>query len=67
MTSPAPVSAGVIRRGMGILGVAVKEQPKIFALSAAGSALFGLTTIAQAYVFGRITEKVIVPSRWALT
>jgi len=56
------VTAGVIRRGIGILWVAVKEQPRIFAISAVGSALFGITTIAQAYVFGRITEKVIVPS-----
>jgi ABC-type multidrug transport system fused ATPase/permease subunit len=56
------VTAGVIRRGIGILWVAVKEEPRIFAISAVGSGLFGLMTIAQAYVFGRITEKVIVPS-----
>src|SRR5919112_4832497 len=58
----AQVSGHVIRRGLGVLWVAVKEQPRIFAVSAIGSALFGLMTIAQAYVFGRITEKVIVPS-----
>jgi ATP-binding cassette subfamily B protein len=57
-----PVTAGVIRRGLGILWVAVKEQPRIFAISAVGSGLFGVMTIAQAYVFGRITERVIVPS-----
>jgi ATP-binding cassette subfamily B protein len=62
VSSPAPVAAGVIRRGFGVLWVAVKEEPRIFGLSAAGSGLFGLMTIAQAYVFGRITEKVIVPS-----
>jgi ABC-type multidrug transport system fused ATPase/permease subunit len=56
------VTAGVIRRGFGVLWVAVKEQPRIFAISAVGSALFGVMTIAQAYVFGRITERVIVPS-----
>ena len=66
MTTATPaderVSGNVIRRGLGVLWVAVKEQPRIFAVSALGSALFGLMTIAQAYVFGRITEKVIVPS-----
>jgi hypothetical protein len=31
-------------------------------VSAVGSALFALTTIAQAYVFGAITSRVIVPS-----
>ncbi len=57
-----PVPRGVIRRGLGVLWQAVKEEPRIFAISAVGSALFALTTIAQAYVFGAITEQVIVPS-----
>ena len=52
----------MIRRGFGVLGVAVREQPTIFAVSAVGSALFALTTIAQAYVFGAVTDRVIVPS-----
>ena len=55
-------STGVIRRGLGILWIAVKEEPRIFALSALGSALFGGMTIAQAYVFGHITSTVIEPS-----
>ena len=45
-----------------MLGVAVREEPRIFAVAAVGSALFALTTIAQAYVFGAITDRVIVPS-----
>ncbi len=52
----------VIRRGLGVLWLAVKEEPRIFALSALGSALFGGMTIAQAYVFGYVTSEVIVPS-----
>src|ERR687889_2554176 len=58
----AQVSGHVIRRGLGVLWVAVKEEPRVFAVSAVGSALFGLMTIAQAYVFGAVTQKVIVPS-----
>ncbi len=54
--------ARTIRRGLGVLWVACKEEPRIFAVSVIGSALFGLTTIGQAYVFGRITDDVIVPS-----
>jgi ATP-binding cassette subfamily B protein len=64
VTGHAPVQtvpSGVIRRGLGVLWQAVKEEPRIFAISAVGSALFALTTIAQAYVFGAITERVIVP------
>ena len=54
--------SGVIGRGLGILWVAVREEPRIFAIATVGSALFAFTTIAQAYVFGAITERVIVPS-----
>lgn len=57
-----PDTRRVLRRGFGVLWVAVLEEKKIFALSALGSALFGLTTIGQAYVFGWITSTVIVPS-----
>ena len=45
-----------------MLWVAVKEEPRVFTVSALGSALFAITTIAQAYVFGAITKDVIVPS-----
>ncbi|TAL13404.1 MAG: ABC transporter ATP-binding protein, partial [Frankiales bacterium] len=62
MTVPQPVPARVIRRGLGVLWEAVKQEPRIFAISAVGSALFAFTTIGQAYVFGAITEQVIVPS-----
>ncbi len=65
MPDPATVlkvPSGVIRRGLGVLWVGVKEQPRIFAISAVGSVLFAFTTIGQAYVFGAITERVIVPS-----
>ena len=63
MTAQAlPLPSRVLRRGMWVLWQAVKEQPRIFAISAVGSALFAFTTIAQAYVFGAITERVIVPS-----
>lgn len=53
---------GVIRRGFGVLWIAVKEEPRVFAVSAVGSAVFGGMTIAQAYVFGHITSTVIEPS-----
>jgi ATP-binding cassette subfamily B protein len=61
--TPAPTRPpGVIRRGLGVLWVAVKEEPRIFAFSVLGSALFGGMTIAQAYVFGHITSTVIQPA-----
>ena len=54
--------AGVLRRGFGVLAVAVREEPRIFAVSVLGSGLFGAMTIAQAYVFGHVTSTVIEPS-----
>jgi hypothetical protein len=51
------VPRGVIRRGLGVLWQAVKEEPRIFAISTVGSGLFALTTIGQAYVFGAITSR----------
>ncbi len=47
---------------MAVLWQGCREQPRIFALATVGSALFAFTTIGQAYVFGAITERVIVPS-----
>jgi ATP-binding cassette subfamily B protein len=59
--SPAP-ARGVIRRGLGILWLAVKLEPRIFAMSAVGSALFAAMIIGQAYAFGYITSEIIAPS-----
>ena len=59
--SAPPVPKGVITRGLGILWLAVKEEPRIFTISAIGSALFGAMTIGQAYAFGYITSHVIEP------
>jgi ATP-binding cassette subfamily B protein len=58
----APKNKSVIRRGLGVLWLGVREEPRIFAISAVGSALFGAMTIGQAYVFGYITSDVIAPS-----
>ena len=55
-------SKGVIRRGFGVLGVAIRMEPRIFALSTLGSALFGGMTIGQAYAFGYLTSKVVKPA-----
>jgi ATP-binding cassette subfamily B protein len=56
------IGRGVLRRGVGILWLAVKEEPRIFALAAGGSALFGAMTIAQAYAFGYITSEIVAPA-----
>jgi ABC-type multidrug transport system fused ATPase/permease subunit len=52
----------VIRRGLRILGLPVREEPRLFALSVLGSGLFGLATVASSYVLGEVTQHVIVPA-----
>lgn len=57
-----PDAQKVTRRGLGILWDSVRQEPRIFTVSAVGSFVFALATIAQAYVFGSITDEVIVES-----
>jgi ABC-type multidrug transport system fused ATPase/permease subunit len=52
----------VLWRGLRILWGSVKEEPRIFAIAAVGSSLFGFSTIGAAYVVGWITGHVIVPA-----
>ncbi len=60
-----PLSAGspaVIRKGLSIIGVAIREEPRSFAAAVAGSALFGLMTVASSVVLGEVTDRVLLPS-----
>ena len=56
------VRTDVVRRGLRILWISVREEPRIFAISVVGSAIFGLMTVGSAYVLGAITGRVIVPA-----
>jgi ABC-type multidrug transport system fused ATPase/permease subunit len=56
------MSQASLRRGFAVLAVAIREQRLIFALSTLGSLLFGALTVADAWVLGWATNKVIIPS-----
>jgi ATP-binding cassette subfamily B protein len=56
------VRTDVLRRGLGVLWVAVRHEPRIFAVSVLGSALFGVMTVASAYVIGRVIGDVVEPA-----
>ncbi|SDZ08584.1 ABC-type multidrug transport system, ATPase and permease component [Micromonospora pattaloongensis] len=49
-------------RGLRVLGRAIREEPKIFAVAVGGSVLFGLLTIGSAYLVGAIVGDVVVPA-----
>ncbi|HEX2355967.1 MAG TPA: ABC transporter ATP-binding protein [Micromonosporaceae bacterium] len=55
-------SRDVLGRGLRVLGHAIREQPRIFAVAVAGSVLFGGLTIASAYVFGAVIGEIAIPS-----
>ncbi|MGW0432658.1 ABC transporter ATP-binding protein [Micromonospora sp. NPDC003197] len=52
----------VLVRGIRILGRAIREEPRIFAVGVAGSVVFGLMIIASAYVVGAVVGEVAVPA-----
>jgi ABC-type multidrug transport system fused ATPase/permease subunit len=52
----------VLLKGLRVLGRAIRDEPRIFAVSVAGSTLFSLLTIATAYVAGDIVGDVVVPA-----
>ena len=52
----------MLSRGLRILGVAVREEPRIFAIAVTGSAVYALMTVGSAVVLGRITDRVILPA-----
>lgn len=52
----------ITRRGFGLLGRGIKEQPLLFWISVLGSILFGFMTVADARVLGWATDHVIRPS-----
>jgi len=54
--------SAVLRRGLGVLGVAVREEPRIFAVAVGASAVYGVMTVGTAWVLGRVTDQVVVPA-----
>ena len=51
-----------LREGFRVLARAVREEPVMFGVAVAGSALYGVMTGLSATVIGRVTDEVIVPA-----
>jgi ATP-binding cassette, subfamily B, bacterial len=58
----APLDRSVLWRGFGVLGRAVREEPRVFTVAAVGSAIYGMMIVATAWVIGAVTDRVIVPA-----
>ncbi len=53
---------GSTRAGFAVLGVAIRREPRVFAVSTIGSVLFGALTVADAWVLGWSTDHVVLPA-----
>jgi ABC-type multidrug transport system fused ATPase/permease subunit len=51
-----------MRRGLALLGRAVRHEPRIFAIAVGGSAVYGIMTVGSAWVLGRVTDRVVEPA-----
>ncbi len=63
MSGIAPVrTSSTVRDGFAVLAVAIRREPWIFTLSTLGAVLFGVLTVADAWVLGWSTEHVVLPA-----
>jgi ATP-binding cassette, subfamily B, bacterial len=59
---PPKVEPPILREGMRVLWVAVRAEPRVFALSVAASGLYAVTTVASSWVLGWVTGHVMLPA-----
>jgi ATP-binding cassette subfamily B protein len=52
----------VVRRGLRHVVRAITEQPGMFTLAVLASSLYGVMTVASAWVLGAVTDRVLLPS-----
>lgn len=53
---------GTMGAGAAVLWIAIRREPWVFALSTAGSVIFGALTVADAWVLGWATDHVVLPA-----
>jgi ATP-binding cassette, subfamily B, bacterial len=60
--SDGSTDAITLRDGLRVLGRAIREEPRVFAVAFVGSAVYGAATVGAAAVIGAVTNRVIVPA-----
>ncbi|MCD6640883.1 MAG: ABC transporter ATP-binding protein/permease, partial [Nocardioides sp.] len=58
----ARLTGATTRDGFAVLWVSVRREPVVFAVATLGAVLFGVLTVADAWVLGWSTEHVLVPA-----
>ena len=55
-------ATAVLSEGLRVLGRAIRDEPRVFAVAFTGSVAFGLLTIATAFVIGEVVGRIVVPA-----
>ncbi len=61
-SSSTAIQGSTTREGFAVLGVGIRREPKIFTVATLGAVLFGVLTVADAWVLGWSTEHVLIPA-----
>jgi len=61
-SSSTAIQGSTTREGFAVLGVGIRREPRIFTVATLGAALFGVLTVADAWVLGWSTENVLIPA-----
>jgi ATP-binding cassette, subfamily B, bacterial len=56
------VTSDILRAGLRVLWVAVRTEPRVFAVSVVGSGLYAAATVGTAWVLGHVTQSVVIPA-----
>ena len=59
--SATSADEGTMMRGMAVMGVGISEHRKLFTLAIVFALIYGIMTVADAWVLGWATDEVIRP------
>ncbi|QBX57325.1 ABC transporter ATP-binding protein [Nocardioides seonyuensis] len=62
MSDESTLRGSTTREGFAVLGVAIRREPFVFTVATAGAVLFGVLTVADAWVLGWATDNALVPA-----
>ena len=60
--APGMPERRIVRRGLGVIALAIRTMPVPFAIAVAGSTLYAAATVGSAVALGWVTDQVIEPA-----
>ncbi len=55
-------SSATLRRGLGVLAIGIRNQPRWFAFAVVGSVIYGVMTGGTAWVIGKVVQDTVTPA-----